>query len=493
MAAPRAGMLLLPRVTAAAALRALRQGRRLAWSSAPLRRHGSSGSSSGSRSFLDVHARGLLHDVYPEASLELRALLESARQCVYCGFDPTADSLHVGHLLALVLMLHCQRAGHDAVALVGGATALVGDPSGRAGEREPLDAEAVERNAASIGDSLRRVASNHEALLWRPESQGPPGGRRRQLGAFAVLNNASWYRERDVIGFLSTVGRHFRMGTMLSRHSVQSRLKSPEGMSLAEFSYQMFQAYDFLHLHRELGCVVQLGGADQLGNIMSGQELIHKVTGKEVYGITVPLMTSTTGDKLGKTAGNALWLNRDKTSPFDLYQHFIRLPDAEVERYLKLLTFLPLAEVSHVMERHRETPDKRGAQRRLATEVVKLVHGQDGLESAIRCTKVLYEGSTQDLEVMDDTELRELFRESSFTELVLEPGTSLHEMCLRVQAVPEGSHGLQMIESGGVRVNHERVTNPDQVLVLGQHVLRNGLSLLRIGKKNYYVVKWLNV
>lgn len=262
---------------------------------------------------------------------------------------------------------------------------------------------------------------------------------------------------------------------------------------MAEFLYQVLQAYDFYYLFQHYGCRVQLGGSDQLGNIMSGYEFIHKLTGEDVFGITVPLITSTTGAKLGKSAGNAVWLNREKTSPFELYQFFLRQQDDSVERYLKLFTFLPLPEIDHIMQLHVREPEKRGPQKRLAAEVTKLVHGQEGLDSAKRCTQALYHSSIDALEVMSDQELKELFKEASFSELVLDPGTSVLDTCRKANAIPDGPRGYRMITEGGVSINHRQVTNPESVLVVGQHILKNGLSLLKIGKRNFYIIKWLQL
>ncbi|CAN2389361.1 mitochondrial [Pristimantis euphronides] len=431
--------------------------------------------------------RGLYKEVFPEeeARLQLPGLLSSAPQTVYCGFDPTADSLHVGNLLAVLGLLHFQRAGHNVIAVVGGATALIGDPSGRHLEREPLSPERVEENVRGIRDCLHRLFSHHEEQLG---GGGGSGG-----GRVTVLDNAAWYRSRPVVEFLSSVGRHFRMGPLLSRHSVQSRLQGPEGMSLAEFTYQVFQAYDFYYLLQKHGCRVQLGGTDQLGNLMSGHDFIQRTTGENVFGILLPLITSTTGDKLGKSAGNAVWLNRDRTSPFELYQFFVRQQDNIVKRFLKLFTFLPLPEIEHIMDQHAKEPEKRIPQKRLAAEVTKLVHGKDGLESAKRCTQALYHNSIGALAAMSDQELRELFQGASFIELLLEPGIRVLDACLKVSAIPEGVRGFDMLTSGGVSFNHTRVTNPDEVLVVGQHILNNGLSVIKVGKKNMYIVKWLHM
>ncbi|KAM9313088.1 tyrosine--tRNA ligase, mitochondrial [Gastrophryne carolinensis] len=429
--------------------------------------------------------RGLFKEMFPaeSAPVNLLELLSSGPQTVYCGFDPTADSLHVGNLLAVLGLLHFHRAGHHVIAVIGGATAQIGDPSGRSQERDPLEAEQLEANVQGLRECLQRIFTNYQ-LLGMPARPG---------ATFTVLDNAAWYRHRSVVEFLSSVGRHFRMGTMLSRHSVQSRLRAPEGMSLTEFTYQVFQAYDFYYLHQKHGCRVQLGGSDQLGNLMSGHDFIQRTTGEDVYGITLPLITSTSGDKLGKSAGNAVWLNRHRTSPFDLYQFFVRQQDGSVERFLKLFTFLPLPEIEHIMEQHAKEPEKRIPHKRLAAEVTKLVHGKEGLASAKRCTQALYHSSMDALEAMSDQELQELFQEAPFVEVLHEPGTRVLDACLKAAAIPEGARGFDIISNGGVSFNHRKVTNPDEVLVLGQHILRNGLSLIRVGKKNFYIVKWLQL
>ncbi|XP_019933962.1 tyrosine--tRNA ligase, mitochondrial [Paralichthys olivaceus] len=480
MAAPLVGTCRsLPRHASCVLLR--RTG---AWLSLRSKLHRSSPAHSGL--LFSLNRRGVLKDSFPEnaAQDQLPRLLQSGAQTVYCGFDPTADSLHVGNLLAIIGLLHFRSAGHHVLAVLGGATAQIGDPSGKTSEREPLSADVVEANTRSIRESIQRIFSNHE-VHFHDASRKP--------GTVTVLNNLSWYKDWGVVPFLSEAGRHFRMGTMLSRHSVQSRLKSADGMSLTEFTYQVFQAYDFHHLNQVYGCRIQLGGTDQLGNLMSGHEYIHKVSGEEVYGLTTPLVTSSVGDKLGKTAGNAVWLNRDKTTPFELYQFFLRQPDNAVEGYLKLFTFLPLAEVERLMEQQREDPGKRLAHKRLAAEVTKLVHGKEGLESAKRCTMALYHSSVQALEQMSDEELQELFREAPFHELLLEPGTTVIDACRRVNAIPEGPRGYQMLSDGAVWINHRQTNKPEQVLVPKLHILSNGLTLFRVGKKNFYIIKWLSL
>ncbi|KAF7242718.1 Tyrosine--tRNA ligase, mitochondrial [Varanus komodoensis] len=413
----------------------------------------------------DQCERGLFQEVFPPqvAEEQLVDLLEAGRPpvAVYCGFDPTADSLHVGHLLTVMGLLHFQRAGHDVIALVGSATARLGDPSGRTKERELLLEERVREHARGLREGLERLFAHHRELFW------PSSGAR--LGRAIVLDNASWLQHQPVVDFLCSVGGHLRMGTLLSRQTCKARLNSPAGMGLTEFLYPVLQAYDFLHLHLHHGCRIQLGGADQMGNIMSGYELVSKVTGEDVFGITVPLITSTTGNKLGKSA------------------------DDKSYRYLKLFTFLPLPEINHIMEMHAQEPEKWGPQKRLAAEVTKLVHGKEGLEVAKRCTRALYYSDITALENMSDEELKELFTEAPYIELLLEPGTTVLDLCRKANAIADGPKGYRDITVGAVTINHVEVNNPEAVLIIGQHILSNGLSLLRVGKRNYYIVKWLQL
>ncbi|XP_071489885.1 tyrosine--tRNA ligase, mitochondrial-like [Diadema antillarum] len=438
-------------------------------------------SSTASSNILSLHERGIFSDVFPSHSDGLQKLLTSSPQCIYCGVDPTADSLHIGNLLALVALLHCQRGGHNCIALIGGATALIGDPSGKAQEREALQSSTVEGNAASIHQSLQRVFTNHERFLWRQQ---------KTLPEIRILNNRDWYQDKNVVQFLGSFGRFFRMGTMLSRHSVQTRLASPEGMNFSEFTYQVFQAYDFFHLHQQYKCNIQVGGTDQLGNIMSGHDVIKKVTGKDVYGLTIPLVTSSSGDKLGKSAGNAIWINSNKTSEFDLYQYFIRLADADVERYLKLFTFLSLPEIAQLMKAHQAKPEKRMAQRKLAEQVLLLVHGEEGLLRAQRQTDALYSSEPGTLDQLSEEELMQLFQGAGLVEMMLEPGLTVYQVGVAAGAIPEG-RGVRIIEEGGFYVNHERITNPREVLQRGIHILGNNITLIRIGKRNYTLVRWV--
>lgn len=293
--------------------------------------------------------------------------MDKSPQCIYAGFDPTADSLHIGNLLVLMNLLHWQRGGHQVIALVGGATGLIGDPSHRTNERDQLDQDIINSNIAGIRKNIETIFENHEKYFYKEESF--------PLKPVTIVNNIDWYNNVNVIDFVRSVGRHFRMGTMLIKSSVESRLKSDSGMSFTEFTYQIFQAYDWLCLFKKYNCRFQVGGSDQLGNIVAGHELISRASKKDVFGLTLPLITSEGGKKFGKSLGNAVWLSPKKSSSFQLYQFFIRTTDADVENYLKLFTFLSLNYIKQLMIEHQAKPDLRKAQKILAENVTLLVHG----------------------------------------------------------------------------------------------------------------------
>ncbi|XP_041363706.1 tyrosine--tRNA ligase, mitochondrial-like [Gigantopelta aegis] len=435
------------------------------------------------RNILDLHDRGLFHKIFPEGSTAELTRRLSSPQCMYCGFDPTADSLHVGNLLAIVSLLHCQRAGHNAIALVGGATAQIGDPSGKTKDRERIKQSQVEENVVKITENISRVVTNHDTFIWNDKKQLPP---------FRILNNMEWYKDRNIIEFLSSVGRNFRMGPMLAKHSVQSRLKSSDGMSFTEFTYQIFQSYDWLHLHDRYNCSVQIGGNDQLGNISAGYELVTRMTNQPVFGITVPLITTTTGDKLGKTAGNAVWLDSTKSSPYELYQYFINLPDSDAEMYLNLFTFLSEREIKDVLEKQKKNPEKRPAQMKIAEQVLLLVHGEEGLSQARRWTEALFGKTSSSLEKLNEHELLQLFHNATSCKMMFEPGTTVLEMCMKAGCFPREVDAERIIQAGGLYINHQRHNQPQYVIVPDEHILSNGITLIRVGKKNYYVVKWMS-
>lgn len=262
-------------------------------------------------------------------------------------------------------------------------------------------------------------------------------------------------------------------------------------MSFTEFTYQIFQAYDWLHLLKAYNCKFQLGGSDQMGNIMTGHELISRTAKKEVFGLTLPLITNEEGDKFGKSAGNAIWLDKNKTSEFAFYQFFVRMSDADAENLLKLLTFLPLNEVNDLIEKHRRVPELREAQKTLAEHLTLLIHGEDGLKKAQVVSNALYSGNVHALGELNASEIAPLFAGASYTELYMEPGTTMIQAAMQVKCFPTDKDAHRIITAGGFSINQKKTTNPLEMLVPDIHILANGISLFRVGKKNYYVVKWL--
>ncbi|KAK3586093.1 hypothetical protein CHS0354_033214 [Potamilus streckersoni] len=435
------------------------------------------------RDLLQLRNRGVLQSMHPEEWAPELTRVVSSPQAVYCGFDPTANSLHVGNLLTIIALIHCQRAGHSPIAVVGGATAAIGDPSGKTKDREPIDAEAIEKNVLGISENLKRIFANHEQYIWNNSS--------KKLQHLRILNNLDWYKNQNVVDFLSVVGRSFRMSQMLAKHSVKSRLQSSEGMCFTEFTYQIFQAHDWLHLLKNYNCRIQIGGNDQLGNITAGHEYLCKKSKVNAFGLTVPLITTDSGVKLGKSDGNALWLSPDKTSPYELYQFFLNLPDTEVEKYMKLFTFLSDDEIENLIRKQKASPESRLAQKAVAEEVVSLVHGTSGLTEAVRWTKALWSEDINSLVSLSATELRRLFKNTPTTELLLEPGTTIMDLVIRAKCFNRTVDAERVIKAGGVYLNYSRVTNPDEVMVPGIHILPINITLMRIGKKNYHIIRWI--
>ncbi|XP_050298302.1 tyrosine--tRNA ligase, mitochondrial [Anthonomus grandis grandis] len=435
------------------------------------------------RNILKLKERGMLEDIFPDnAANSVTDLLNASSQTVYAGFDPTASSLHVGNLLVLVNLIHWQRGGHQPIALVGGATGKIGDPSGRSTERDEMKRAIIDENVKGIRKNIETVFENHQKYLWKE---------RDSLKPVRIVNNEEWYSQISAVDLISQVGRYLRMGTLLSRHSVQSRLKSPQGMSFTEFSYQLFQAYDWMYLFKHYNCTFQIGGNDQMGNIMSGHELISKAYDKPVYGLTVPLVTTEMGDKFGKSAGNAVWLTADKTSPFSLYQFWIRQPDSEIEKMLKLFTFESVGAISDLMRRHSESPESRIPHTVLAEQVTLLVHGPEGLKKAQKASEVLYKGNMKALGYMDISDIVNLFEGATVVEILPEAGQSVLDVSLKAGCFATEADAIRIISAGGFKINQQKVRNPSEIINANAHILENKISVLRVGKRHYYIVKWM--
>ncbi|XP_053607108.1 tyrosine--tRNA ligase, mitochondrial [Plodia interpunctella] len=435
------------------------------------------------RNMLKLSERGMYQDLFPNtAANEIINLLNKSPQCVYAGFDPTANSLHVGNLLVIINLLHWQRSGHRVIALLGGATGHIGDPSGRNSDRVALEKDFIDNNIKCIKKNLETVFDNHYRYIW-PKNED-------FLKPLKIVNNESWYRNIDAIKFVSEIGRNFRMGTMLLKQSVQSRINSEVGMSFTEFTYQIFQSYDWLQLLNECDCRFQIGGSDQMGNISAGHELISRTVKKPVYGFTLPLVTTEEGDKFGKSAGNALWLDPEKTSPFNLYQYFIRTKDSEVERLLKLFTFYTLGEIKDIMFKHKQHPEERYPQMCLAEHLTLLVHGEAGLSQARRATDAIYSKDVTALASLTQDELAQVFTGAPVVRLLLQPGITVLDLGVRANCFPTENDAMRIINAGGFYINHQRVKKVDEVITESAHILPNLTSLLRVGKRNYYIVQW---
>jgi tyrosyl-tRNA synthetase len=424
----------------------------------------------------DLAARGLVHQSTDLAGLG--SWLATAGRRIYCGFDPTSDSLHVGSLLPLVLLRRVAAAGHEPIALLGGATGMIGDPSGRSEERNLLAPEQLAANLAGIGHQIR-------TLLAAP---GPDG--RVSSGPVHVVDNADWMRGVGYLAFLRDVGKHVPLSQMLAKDSVQSRLDRDCGLSYTEFSYMLLQAWDFVHLSDALDCRVQLGGSDQWGNITAGIELGRRLRGRELHAVTCPLLVKSDGTKMGKTASGAIWLDAKRTSPFRFYQYWINLDDADAGRCLLRLTELPLDEIRALDAQRASDPAVRTSQRRLAEELTRLVHGPDGLAHARQATEVFFGAEVASL---DPTALDDVFADVAsheFSRTVLDgEGLALVEAFERTGLAPSRSAARRTIEQGGGYVNNRRVIDPTRRLTPADLV--GGTSIvLRSGKKSYALARF---
>ena len=389
---------------------------------------------------------------------------------VYAGFDPTSSSLQVGNFVTIMGLAHFQRAGHKVIALAGGATGMIGDPSGKSAERNLLQPDDVERNLAGVRENLSRFLDF--------DSKTAPA---------KIVNNNDWMSRFSYIDFLRDVGKHFRMGVMLGKESVRARMESDAGMSYCEFSYQLIQAYDFLHLWDTEQCTIQIGGSDQWGNITAGTDLVRKLRGAEAYGLTFPIVCDSSGQKFGKTAGNAVYLDPARTSYYDFYQFFIRTEDADVVRFLKIFTFLPLAQIAELERETVSAPEKRLAQRALAEEMTRTVHGAAGLTTAQRASEVLFGGSMDGLKADD---LARIFSNVPSREL---PLASVKDAGVLEVAVAAGlckskGDARRLVTDGGFYINNIRMGEPT-ARVSGDMLIDGRVMVMRAGKKNYCLVK----
>lgn len=416
----------------------------------------------------ELQWRGLVAD-----STDLDELREQLKNptAVYCGFDPTGDSLHAGHLVPLLLLRRFQLAGHKAFALAGGATGMIGDPRD-VGERSMLTEEQVAANVEHIKKQLRAF------LLFEGSPELSEAG--QKLHAATLVNNADWISKMSVIHFLRDLGKNFSLNTMLSRDTVKRRLAA-DGISYTEFSYMLLQANDFVHLHREHDVCVQVGGSDQWGNIVSGVDLVRRMDGDSVHGLTVPLVTDSEGKKFGKsTGGGNLWLDPELTSPYSWYQYFFNTADADVVKFLKMFTFLEREEIDRLAVEVAERPFKREAQRILAQEMTALVHGEDAVAKVELAAQALF--GRADLSELDEQTLAAALQETTVAEGAV--GVSLVELLVASGLEKSNGAARRTIKEGGAYVNNERIEDAEWT-VSAEDLLVGGWLVLRKGKKNF--------
>ncbi|WP_033828155.1 tyrosine--tRNA ligase [Bacillus andreraoultii] len=411
----------------------------------------------------DLQYRGLINQITDEEGLT--KLLTEEKIKLYCGFDPTADSLHIGHLLPILMLRRFQLAGHHPIALVGGATGLIGDPSGKKAERTLNEKETVEGWVESIKNQLSR-------FLDFDRSENPA----------MMANNYDWTGQMDVITFLRDIGKNFGLNYMLAKDTVQSRLDA--GISFTEFSYMILQSLDFLKLYETENCRLQIGGSDQWGNITAGLELIRKSKeDAKAFGLTIPLVTKADGTKFGKTEGNAVWLDPEKTTPYEFYQFWINTDDRDVVKYLKYFTFLSHEEIEELEKATAEQPEKRLAQKALAEDVTKLVHGEEALNQAIRISEALFSGNIKEL---NGAEIEQGFKDvPSYTNTEAEIG--LVDLLVAAKISPSKRQAREDIQNGAIYINGDRVT--DVGYVLGNtDKIEGKFTIIRRGKKKYYLI-----
>ena len=413
----------------------------------------------------ELKARGLLAQVSDEAGLADH--LESGSRTVYCGFDPTADSLHIGNLVPLLTLRRFQQHGHRPILLLGGATGLIGDPSGRSDERSLNQTDVV-------AGWVEKIRAQVEGLV---SFEGD--------NAAVIENNLEWTAEMDVISFLRDIGKYFSVNAMIQRDSVRDRLaREDQGISYTEFSYMLLQAMDYAELAGRHHCSVQIGGSDQWGNIVSGMDLVRRKLGQEAYALTVPLITKADGTKFGKTASGAVWLDPERTSPYSFYQFWMNTADADIEHFLNVFTFLPVAEIQVLMDEFRQAPGERVAQKALAAEVTRMLHGEDALHSARRITDALFSGEIGSL---TEADLIQLKQDGMDCTEVADSPAGLLSVLADSGLAPSRGQARKLVASGGIRINGTVAEDPEANLDFSD-ALHGRFYLLRRGKKNWHLL-----
>jgi len=420
----------------------------------------------------ELKNRGMLQDIMPGTEEQLEKESTSA----YIGFDPTADSLHIGSLVPILLLYHLQQAGHKPFALIGGATGMVGDPSGKSEERNLLDEETLQKNIAGVKKQLKKY------LDFEPT----------RSNCAEIVNNYDWFKGLGFIDFLRDVGKHITVNYMMSKDSVKKRIEGETGISYTEFAYQLMQGYDYYWLYKNKNCKLQMGGSDQWGNITTGTELIRRKAGGEGFAFTCPLITKTDGGKFGKTEKGNVWLDPEKTSAYQFYQFWLNAADTDAEKWIKIFTLLPLDEISSLIAEHQKGPGLRLLQKKLAFSVTSFVHGAEEAEKAIQTTEQLF-GKKEEMNLSDMTEddllgSMEGVPVHVVSKDLIEQGIDIVSLLADTGIFPSKSEARKMVLGGGVSINRQKVADINHIIDKAAIIAENYI-IIQKGKKNYYLIK----
>jgi tyrosyl-tRNA synthetase len=417
----------------------------------------------------ELQWRGMIRDIMPGTEEQLAKEMTAG----YIGFDPTSDSLHIGSLVPILLLVHLQKAGHKPVALVGGATGMVGDPSGKSEERNLLSEETLNHNLTQVKRQLEKYLDFNPDLPNRAE----------------MVNNYDWFKNMRFLDFIRDVGKHITVNYMSAKDSVKKRLEGENGMSFTEFTYQLVQGYDFYWLYTHKNCKLQMGGSDQWGNITTGAELIRRKNGGEAFAFTCPLLTKADGGKFGKTEKGNIWLDPEKTSPYLFYQFWLNATDADTEKWIKIFTFLSPAEVEDLQNRHRQQPETRLLQKTLARQVTTFVHGEEGYQKALADTEKIFANQSAPAESLsaEDLESMEGIARFDFPLARLTPSLDTVSFLAETGIIASKGEARKLIQGGGISINRKKVENA-QLAVDSSLLLHGKYILVQKGKKNYYLV-----
>ena len=416
----------------------------------------------------------MIHDVMPGTEEHLNEAMRAA----YVGFDPTADSLHIGNLVPIMLLAHYQRCGHKPVALVGGATGMIGDPSGKSNERNLLDEETLRHNQECVREQLSQFLD----FTSGAENQA------------LMVNNYDWMKEFSFLDFIRDVGKHITVNYMMSKDSVKNRLsgEGADGMSFTEFTYQLVQGYDFLHLYREENCSLQMGGSDQWGNITTGTELIRRIGGGKGFALTCPLITKSDGSKFGKSEGGNIWLDSKRTSPYKFYQYWLNTSDEDAEKYIKIFTFLDKETVENLVKEHQEAPHMRLLQKRLAQEVTTTVHSEEEFENAVKASEVLFGKSTaQDLKNLNEATFLDVFEgvpQATVSREDVDAGLDMiAALSAKTEFLKSNGEARRALKENSISVNKEKVG--EDYSITNDDLLNNKYVIINKGKRNTYIIR----